>query len=330
MTAIATAHRPIKIFRAGSFNSMEGEKVSFSASDLAGMVAAYDPKSDPAPIVVGHPQMNAPAYGWIGGLRLEGEHIVADPSEMLPEMTEAVRKGLYRKVSASFYPPQHPGNPKPGKYYLRHVGFLGAAPPAVKGLGTLAFAEIGAASAVTIEAAPPAQSAYVEVRQLLADRPHMSAQAARAHVEKQIALVSLAENCGDPMQAQRIAHVQRAIDLQLDRPTLSFGEAMNEARLEAELRLLSERAAKAGESRAGIVIRAAQARLLDSTLSFAEAIAQERDRNTFTSLAEQTDDPVAKRRIATVERAVQLQAATPGLSFGQAHDRACREMFAGR
>lgn len=38
-------------------------------------------------------------------------------------------------------PPYGPANPKPGAYYLRHVGFLGAQPPAVKGLAPVEFAE---------------------------------------------------------------------------------------------------------------------------------------------------------------------------------------------
>jgi hypothetical protein len=52
-----------------------------------------------------------------------------------------VKAGAYKKVSASFYPKDHPNNPTPGVYALRHVGFLGAQPPAVKGLKPTEFAE---------------------------------------------------------------------------------------------------------------------------------------------------------------------------------------------
>ena len=52
-----------------------------------------------------------------------------------------VAAGRFKKRSASFYTPDSPNNPKPGVYYLRHVGFLGAQPPAVKGLKEVAFAE---------------------------------------------------------------------------------------------------------------------------------------------------------------------------------------------
>ena len=46
----------------------------------------------------------------------------------------------FKKRSASFYPPGHPANPTPDRPYLRHVGFLGAQPPAVKGLADFADA----------------------------------------------------------------------------------------------------------------------------------------------------------------------------------------------
>ena len=49
--------------------------------------------------------------------------------------------GRYKHVSAAFYAPDSPRNPKPGVYYLRHVGALGAVPPSIKGLGPLTFAE---------------------------------------------------------------------------------------------------------------------------------------------------------------------------------------------
>ncbi len=50
--------------------------------------------------------------------------------------------GRYKKVSASFYQPDSPNNPVPtGVFYLRHVGFLGAQPPAIKGLKDIAFNE---------------------------------------------------------------------------------------------------------------------------------------------------------------------------------------------
>jgi len=133
--------KPITIMRTGTFTSVEGTQVSFGASDLAAIAASYDAASDPAPLVVGHPQLDAPAYGWAAGLKVEGDRLVADADKIEPAFAEAVNAGRYPKISSSFYPPDHPANPKPGAWYLKHIGFLGGAAPAVKGLGTVHFSE---------------------------------------------------------------------------------------------------------------------------------------------------------------------------------------------
>ena len=130
----------IKIFRAGTFTSMEGRPVSFTAADLADIAAAYDASADPAPLVVGHPGLDAPAYGWVAKLAVQGDELVALPDRVEPSFAAAVNAGRYPKVSARFWPPAHPANPRPGKWALQHVGFLGAAAPGVSGLGTVSFA----------------------------------------------------------------------------------------------------------------------------------------------------------------------------------------------
>lgn len=133
--------KPLHIFRAGRHTPMRGEALAFSEGDLAAMAAAYDPALSEAPLVVGHPSTDAPAYGWVAALRAEGADLVAEPRQVEPQFAELVKDGRFKHRSASFYPPTHPRNPKPGVYYLKHVGFLGAAPPAVKGLKPVAFAD---------------------------------------------------------------------------------------------------------------------------------------------------------------------------------------------
>lgn len=136
---------PIRVIKPGTFTSVEGKKVTFSLADLEAAAAAYDPENDPAPLVIGHPTLEAPAYGWAKSLRVEDGHLIAepDPAKLEPAFAEAVRAGRYRKVSGRFYQPDSPHNPRPGTYYLQHIGFLGASAPAVKGLGTVNFADAG-------------------------------------------------------------------------------------------------------------------------------------------------------------------------------------------
>lgn len=120
--------------------SMEGISTTLSAADLAGIATAYNPAVHEAPLTIGHPAHDAPAYGWVKSLSFADGALMAD-TEQSAELGELVSKGHYKKVSASFYTPAAPGNPTPGQWALRHVGFLGAQPPGVKGLKAVSFAD---------------------------------------------------------------------------------------------------------------------------------------------------------------------------------------------
>ena len=133
--------KPFDIFRAGTHTAMSGVTLAFTESDLDATVAAYSERLHAAPIVVGHPRTDAPAYGWVRGRQRDGDRLQALPEQIDPDFAELVRTGRFKKVSASFYAPDSPVNPVPGAYYLRHVGFLGATPPAVKGLREAQFAD---------------------------------------------------------------------------------------------------------------------------------------------------------------------------------------------
>ena len=131
----------IHIFRAGRHTSANGATLEFGEDTLRAAAAAYDPSRHEAPLVVGHPRDNGPAYGWVGALSYDESGLHAAPTQVDPEFAELVRAGRYKKVSASFYTPDSPANPVPGTYYLRHVGFLGAQPPALKGLKAASFSD---------------------------------------------------------------------------------------------------------------------------------------------------------------------------------------------
>jgi hypothetical protein len=145
--------KPLHIFKPGKHVAMSGASLNFSESDLAATVRAYDPTLHEAPLVIGHPKHDAPAGGWVKSLAHVADGLEAVPHEVAPEFAELVASKRYKKISASFYHPDSPSNPVPGVYYLRHVGFLGAQPPAVKGMrpvdladneeGVVEFADFG-------------------------------------------------------------------------------------------------------------------------------------------------------------------------------------------
>lgn len=135
----------LHIFRGGKTIDAHGQRITFDEASIAKIardynaVLATNPGLD-APIVIGHPIDNAPAYGWIKRLVAKGLDLFAEPQQMDSAFQELVQLGRYKKISSSFYLPGSPANPIEG-YMLRHVGFLGAMPPAIKGLKSTVFRE---------------------------------------------------------------------------------------------------------------------------------------------------------------------------------------------
>lgn len=132
---------PIEIFKIGKHTATNGQTLPFDEKMLSAAVKGYDPALHEAPVVVGHPKDNHPAFGWIDHLELKEGVVLAHPKQVDAEFAELVEQGKYKKRSASWYLPDSPNNPKPGTLYLRHVGFLGAMPPALKGLKDVSFNE---------------------------------------------------------------------------------------------------------------------------------------------------------------------------------------------
>lgn len=131
----------IQIFKPGQYQSMDGRIADYGENVLRLTAAAYNPAAFKAPIVIGHPKLDAPAMGWVEGLEFSEGVLSAYVDQIDPSFAEQVKSGRYRNVSASFYLPDANTNPKPGILYLKHVGFLGAEAPAVKGLEAASFAE---------------------------------------------------------------------------------------------------------------------------------------------------------------------------------------------
>ena len=138
--AQALERQPIEIFRAGTHVDNAGNTRVFSVADVQSMAAVYNPQRHEAPMVLGHPEHDLPAQGWVKGLQATADgRLLMQASKVDPEFAQSVQSGRYKKRSASFYPPSAQGNPAPGQWYLRHVGWLGAQPPAIKGLSDVQF-----------------------------------------------------------------------------------------------------------------------------------------------------------------------------------------------
>ncbi|KKL93417.1 hypothetical protein LCGC14_1874870, partial [marine sediment metagenome] len=134
----------------GTFTSMNGTSHTYSLEDVEGIARNYHADA-PAPIVIGHPSTDAPAYGWVDRLYVEKGILKAILKDVVTEFSDSVKNGRYRKISASLFPPHNHANPTPGKWYLKHVGFLGATAPAISGLAPVALAGFGEMVEITFD-----------------------------------------------------------------------------------------------------------------------------------------------------------------------------------
>lgn len=121
----------IQLFRTGKHIDASGQEKEWRKEDLDRIVYSYNPQGHEAPVCIGHPEENAPAYGWVEALKRDGEVLYAKLKNLVPEFVDMVKRGLFKKRSISLYP----------DLTLRHIGFLGAMSPAIKGLENIRFQE---------------------------------------------------------------------------------------------------------------------------------------------------------------------------------------------
>ncbi len=122
----------VEVFRAGDY----GAKGNWPVEKLRKVVANLNPAVWQPPAVFGHPEHDAPAMGWVKELSSEGGKLLARFEKVHPALEAGVQEGRYPNRSAAFYLDPEGKGPM-----LRHVGFLGAMPPEVKGLAPIRFSD---------------------------------------------------------------------------------------------------------------------------------------------------------------------------------------------
>ena len=141
----------VEIMNTGTHHDNEGVERRIDSAFLDSVVANFNAEEHEPPAVIGHPETDAPAYGYVNKLRRHGDVLEAQFSDTDSTFETLVRDGKFKKRSAAFYldPQRSPSKRAPA---LRHVGFLGAQPPAIKGLKNIHFAE-GEATTIVMQAA---------------------------------------------------------------------------------------------------------------------------------------------------------------------------------
>lgn len=124
----------VEVFRAGKHKDSKGRACEFTTGDLDQIIA--NAAAEPAPAVLGHPKHNAPAYAWTSGLKRDGDMLFAKFSDINADFEAGVKSGAYRNRSVSIYKDGDAG------WKLRHVGWLGAEPPAITGLKPVEFSAV--------------------------------------------------------------------------------------------------------------------------------------------------------------------------------------------
>ncbi|MCC5876911.1 MAG: hypothetical protein JJU11_11890 [Candidatus Sumerlaeia bacterium] len=120
----------IEVFRSGDY----GARGVYTDDDLARVAGNYNPDLHEAPVTIDHAQ-DGPAHGWVAGLKVVGDRLVARLGRLSPALVEAVRSGAFRKRSVELFRRFR----DTGAPYLKAVSFLGAATPRVSGLADPAF-----------------------------------------------------------------------------------------------------------------------------------------------------------------------------------------------
>lgn len=122
----------VEIFRAGDY----GKKGVWTKDQIDQVVSNFSAGIWTPPAVIGHPETDSPAMGWVKELKRDGETLQAKFNQVQPELEGLVSGGRFPNRSAAFY-----SDPQGKGPVLRHVGFLGAVPPEVKGLAPVKFSQ---------------------------------------------------------------------------------------------------------------------------------------------------------------------------------------------
>ena len=143
----------IEIGKLGRQVDGRGVVKQFTPEFFNEVIQSYNPKNYKAPAIISHNTQGIPdkvlhknkslSYGVAKSLSVVGDRLKVNFDKLSPKIKNHFDKGELLAVSPSFYHPKNRANPTPGKWSLRHCAFLGAEPPAIKGLASPEFSESG-------------------------------------------------------------------------------------------------------------------------------------------------------------------------------------------
>jgi hypothetical protein len=145
MPTLLKSTKWVHAFKSGNHTSSNGHAGTYTQADLEELTDAVNASLSEGhriPAVLGHPEHDDPAYGWVEQAKLIGKDLFVKFKDVISDLADAVNNKQYQSISVRLYPREHPNNPTPGKLNLGHVGFFGACQPAIKGMKAVELKEI--------------------------------------------------------------------------------------------------------------------------------------------------------------------------------------------
>jgi hypothetical protein len=121
----------MEVFRAGKQTDSAGNTKEWTKKDLDKIVSQFKELGEDVPATIGHNVKNKPAYGWFKSFYRKGKSLFGEMEDVVDEFGEMLKKKMFKNRSIALRP----------NLSIRHMAFLGAEPPAIKGMKDFAFSE---------------------------------------------------------------------------------------------------------------------------------------------------------------------------------------------
>lgn len=193
------------IAKTGTFRDSEGRRRTFTQKDLEKIAGNYNASETDAPLVIGHVESDAaPAYGWVEKLFCENDKLFAQFSYVSDDVKNLVYKGSYKNVSMSVDMENH---------RLLHVALLGAAAPAIDGLGAINLSSDNGVNILSMENNENTQEEKQmdELKQKIADLEKQLLDL-KAELQRTTADKEAAEKKAEETQAEFSAYIAKQQD----------------------------------------------------------------------------------------------------------------------
>lgn len=119
----------MELFRAGSQTDSSGHTKEWTEKDLDKIVSQFKSEGDEVPATLGHKVTDAPAFAWFKKVWRDGNTLFGEMGDIVPEFATMLKNKMFKNRSIALRP----------DLSLRHIAFLGAERPAIKGLENFAF-----------------------------------------------------------------------------------------------------------------------------------------------------------------------------------------------